>query len=138
ALAERIDTGLRHVPTPDQVAAAAVEHDNLRAALAWFDRTGNATAMLRMVSALGGFWWACSHHAEGYRWLERALEMGKDLPPAVRAPTVATAGMFAYYLGNAARGKELVRSSLALYGPDTDPWYPAHARFVLGGITLGE
>jgi DNA-binding CsgD family transcriptional regulator len=91
-----------------------------------------------MVHALGGFWWACSHHTEGYRWLSRALELGSDAPAAIYAPTLATTGMFAYYLGDAATGKALALRAIDRYGPDADPWDAAHARFVVGGITLGE
>ncbi|MDQ2684124.1 MAG: LuxR C-terminal-related transcriptional regulator [Chloroflexota bacterium] len=138
ALAERLDTSLRHVPSADQVAIATAEHDNLRAALAWFERTGNGDALLRMTGALGGFWWACNHQAEGYRWLERALDLGAGAPPAIYAPILASAGMFAYAIGDGPRGKELAGQALALHAADADPWDVAHARFVLGGITLGE
>ncbi len=49
------------------------EHPNLRAALDWFERTGDTEAGARMAASLAGFWLYRSHRTEGRAWLERAL-----------------------------------------------------------------
>ncbi len=43
----------------------AVEHDNLRAALAWLADTGSTEQGLRLSGALGWFWYFADHWAEG-------------------------------------------------------------------------
>jgi predicted ATPase len=60
------------------------EHDNLRAALEWAERTGTSETGLRLVGALYWFWYVRGHLSEGRRWLERALARGTHAP-ALRA-----------------------------------------------------
>jgi tetratricopeptide (TPR) repeat protein len=73
----------------DDVAARLhqleLEHNNLRAALAWCreDATGGPTG-LRMAGALGRFWDIRGHWAEGRGWLAGALAH-----PAAQACTLA-------------------------------------------------
>jgi predicted ATPase len=45
------------------------ELDNLRAALAWFDRLGKHTELLRLLAAIEEYWTARPYHAEVRRWL---------------------------------------------------------------------
>jgi predicted ATPase/class 3 adenylate cyclase len=49
------------------------EHDNLRAALAWSQATGDAKMGLRLASALVLFWDLRGHVGEGRTWLEAML-----------------------------------------------------------------
>jgi non-specific serine/threonine protein kinase len=51
------------------------EHDNLRAALAWADQTGDIDGLgLRVAIGLGGnFWTIRGYHREGRAWLRRLL-----------------------------------------------------------------
>jgi tetratricopeptide (TPR) repeat protein len=60
--------------------------DNLRTALEW-SLGGGADDLLglRLVGALGHFWFRQGHHAEGQQWVERALEKSGDAPLSVRA-----------------------------------------------------
>jgi predicted ATPase/class 3 adenylate cyclase len=56
------------------------EHDNLRAALSWSLEAGAADGErvatgLRLVQALGPFWYRHGYAAEGRRWLERAIDL---------------------------------------------------------------
>jgi predicted ATPase/DNA-binding CsgD family transcriptional regulator len=53
-----------------------VELPNLRAALAWFDQSGNGEAVAHLAAALEGYWHVRSRRAEGRAWLERALALG--------------------------------------------------------------
>jgi predicted ATPase/DNA-binding SARP family transcriptional activator len=51
-----------------------IEHDNLRAALAWYAATPEgAEAGLQLSCAIGIFWCIRSHLSEGQRWLESFL-----------------------------------------------------------------
>jgi predicted ATPase len=69
ALAEEADAALRG---PEQLVTLAqfdVEHDNLRAALAWSLRESLAGGTaLRLAGALHWFWHLRGHYAEGRRY----------------------------------------------------------------------
>jgi predicted ATPase len=47
------------------------DHDNLRAALSWLEKSGDVTNFLRLADNLAWFWLYRSHRAEGRRWLGR-------------------------------------------------------------------
>ena len=81
----------------ERLGAVEVEHDNLRAALACFEQTGEAEAMLRLAAALSPFWYLRSHRAEGGRWLERALRLAGEEPisPDLRARALYGVGLLA-------------------------------------------
>nr|WP_275405320.1 BTAD domain-containing putative transcriptional regulator [Streptomyces sp. SID11385] len=49
------------------------EHQNMLSALAWRIDGGEADASVRMVAALGWYWFLCGHHVEAASWAERAL-----------------------------------------------------------------
>jgi len=66
-----------------------VEHDNLRAALAWSMEVGGGEPGLRLGVALAWFWYIDGHWSEGRKWLEQALALGGD----VRSDTLADALM---------------------------------------------
>ena len=71
-----------------------LEHDNLRAALAWAMEC-DPDAGLRLAGALTDFWGRRTYATEGSRWLQEALDRVAALPPvdgeAGRARMVATA-----------------------------------------------
>src|SRR5215213_2435829 len=52
------------------------DHPNLRAALTWFEQTGDAEGGARLAGTLQGYWLQRSHRSEGRAWLERALAHG--------------------------------------------------------------
>jgi predicted ATPase/DNA-binding CsgD family transcriptional regulator len=67
--------------------AMSDEHDNMRAALAWFEERNDLVAWLRLAGALSSFWYFRSHCTEGRRWLDRGLETAGEstVPLEVRA-----------------------------------------------------
>jgi predicted ATPase/serine/threonine protein kinase len=86
--------GREHLAWLDRMEA---EHDNLRAALSWSLETGAADGErvatgLRLVQALGQFWFQHGHVPEGRRWLERAIDLAPD-------DTGAPLGRLAHWLG---------------------------------------
>ena len=117
ALAEEAEPHL----TPGQeawawVARLAAEHDNLRAALAWLDQTGEGEALLRLAGALYWFWNNRCHYREGSAWLERALTLaGEDVPVALRAKALTGAGAMAVFKGDIRRAEALIEESLVLW-----------------------
>ncbi|MBA2754246.1 MAG: tetratricopeptide repeat protein, partial [Chloroflexia bacterium] len=136
AFTEARKTSLRSLPTPEGVAAVAVEHDNLRAALTFFDAVRDAEALVRLSVGLGGYWYL-HHRNEGRRWLERALELGEGVPSPLYATALADAGLFVHHHGDSPRARALIERSLVLHGAAGDPLRTADARFLLGLVELG-
>jgi len=80
AQAERADIEAR---TGDQAAwfdGLDADNDNLRAALDWAEETRDGDLMLRLATALWGFWATRGHIAEGSRALEEALALAGTRP----------------------------------------------------------
>jgi tetratricopeptide (TPR) repeat protein len=91
------------------------DHDNLRAMYRWSMDGGNVELALRLVGALGYFWWRQGHYAEGQRWTARALEVVEGADPAVRAGVFSAAGRVAFYLDDRTASKHMLGEALALY-----------------------
>jgi predicted ATPase/DNA-binding CsgD family transcriptional regulator len=84
-----------HIYGREQVAwfdRLEVEHDNLRAALGWSARGGQAETGLRLAGDLGWFWLWRSHRDEGYAWSEQMLASSPDAPAILRAKALNHAG----------------------------------------------
>ncbi len=109
------------------------EHDNLRAALAWLDETGDGAALLRLSGALAWFWYFRGYFREGLAWLERALARGRRRRRAAdRAAALLGAGLLAHHGGDDARAVPWLEESLALFRTLADDWRTRYALGVLG------
>lgn len=76
-LAEQTGAELAGPGAGTALARLEVEHDNLRAALAWELEADPAVALL-LAGALGEFWTQRGHLSEGRQWLRQALERAGD------------------------------------------------------------
>jgi predicted ATPase len=79
-LAEHVDVESR---TGDQAALFDLldaDNANLRAAVGWAQETGDADLLLRLATALWGFWATRGHIAEGTTVLENALDLAGRRP----------------------------------------------------------
>jgi non-specific serine/threonine protein kinase len=78
------------------------EHDNLRAALTWFEQTGQTGKSLQLAGDLWSFWYINGHWREGLGWLEpaidRAIRMGNEDLEVPLAWAEITAAFLAHYL----------------------------------------
>jgi predicted ATPase/DNA-binding XRE family transcriptional regulator len=91
------------------------EHDNLRAALAWYlDHDEGVAPALWMAGCLWRFWDMRGHWTEGLQWLEQALSRRAGEAPAQRWLALHGAGNLALDLGEYARAKAYYEESLAL------------------------
>ena len=109
------------------------ERDNLRAALKWFVRQGDAPHGLRLAAALYGFWLARGSLGEGREALEALLA----LPPAAawaadRAAALSRAGTLARAQGDYAAARALHEEELAIRRSLGDLAGVAHALDELG------
>jgi tetratricopeptide (TPR) repeat protein len=103
----------------DQVAwidRLELEHDNLRAVLAWSRSAENDAGIgLHLVGTLAWFWQLHSHFSEGRMWFDAMLDRPNVAVPAVRAKALQVAGALAVGQGEFARSIILNEESLALY-----------------------
>ncbi len=115
SLAERARDGLSGSEQVSWFDRLEMEHDNLRAAIAWAIERDDAERALRLCGALWRFWMARSYLVEGRAQLERALA----LPEAQRYPTdraiaLARAGDLARRCGDLEAARERFEASLAI------------------------
>jgi non-specific serine/threonine protein kinase len=127
AFATRIDQG----PWLDRMEA---EHGNLRAALGWLDRIGDAESALLLAGRLSWFWYVRGHLIEGRRWLERALERGAAASPEARASALAGLAVLAHWQGDDATATPCLEESLALSREGGNEWLEAFSLAMLGVV----
>jgi predicted ATPase/DNA-binding CsgD family transcriptional regulator len=82
------------------VAELDLDHDNLRAALAWFRDEANVPSLSAMVCDLAAYWDVGGDRSEGATWATRALELGNDEPSVLRARMLAYRGEWLMTMGN--------------------------------------
>ncbi len=109
------------------------EHANLRAALAWLVERGNGAQLARLAGALGQFWKEHAHYAEGRRWLELALDLGRDAPPADRLRVLTAVGTLSWYLADETYSGHAHEQALALAQEIGDR---AAEAFLLGSLAV--
>ena len=89
---------------PNALAAlscALVEHD--------------AELALRLVGELGNYWWH-THHSEGVlRWVDAALELGRDASPRLRAAALLNRGRLTDVRRSGKPNRDDLQASLELY-----------------------
>ena len=85
---------IQHVPH------LSADQDNLRAALAWFETSGQAEHFLRLATSAAWLWDRLGHYQEGLAWLERALSGARHAAPGVRMRALRRLGVLA---GNTGR-----------------------------------
>ncbi|MBV9327671.1 MAG: XRE family transcriptional regulator [Chloroflexi bacterium] len=122
-LAEDAVAGLRG---PDQVAWVErldLEHDNLRAALAWcqMDAEG-ADAEERLAGALGRFWRDRGHNREGFEWLTHAAARRPGVISVGRGRALQWAAIIGQH-GDFAKGQQaaLLEDSVSILRQAGDP-----------------
>jgi predicted ATPase/class 3 adenylate cyclase len=113
--------GPEHLVWLDRLEA---EHDNLRAALSWSleksaarpaDDGERAATGLRLVQALGPFWFRHGHAPEGRRWLERAIDLAPDDASAPLGRVAHWLGVLLDEQGELEAGLRYLKRSLAIW-----------------------
>ena len=90
------------------------EHANLRAALAWLAERGDGGRLLRLAGALWPFWQDHAHYREGRRWLELALDLGREAPAADRLRALHAVGAAAWSQADTAQALDWQEQTLSL------------------------
>jgi predicted ATPase len=126
AVAEAAGPGLNYGQAEAAwLAGLDTELDNVRAALSWFDHTGDAISVIRLVLGIEEFWWTRPYHAEVLGWLQPALRATADVRSAVRATALLLAASLTSFLGDASAAMAYAEEGLSIARELEDP-------FVLG------
>jgi non-specific serine/threonine protein kinase len=97
AFAQRTGPRAKDADAGELLAALEREHPNLRAALTWLEDRGDGSRLLRLAGALWPFWQQHAHYGEGRRWLEVALDLGREAPASERVGALTGAGTLTWY-----------------------------------------
>ncbi len=112
--AERAEPALTGSDQAAWLERLAIEHDNLRAALAWFDQEGETDAELRLSGAIWRFWAVRGFLSEGRHWLDQALTNHRAAVPESAAKVLEGAGCLAEAQGDWEQAVALLDEALAL------------------------
>ena len=132
ALADRAEPELTGADQQEWFARLQIEHDNLRAGLAWAIAEKDSQAALRLGGALYRFWATQGHYEEGRRWLDTALALDSGDPSAPRGNALLGAGVMAFFQGDYDRAEMLWQESLALFSALEDVTGIAYSHGNLG------
>ena len=121
------------------------EHNNLLAALQWLleqaenadteDEDRRQEMALRLVGALGLFWWVHGHWSEGRNFLERALALSEGFETSsAGAKALFAAANLAFVQSDYERAATLSEGSLSLYRKLGDKRGIALSLYPLGNV----
>jgi predicted ATPase/class 3 adenylate cyclase len=113
------------------------EHDNLRAAIEYFEFRGKTENGMRLAGAIAEFWEQRSHHREAYRRYAGLLQ-ADELPTAARAKALNAAAMMAPVCGEMAQAKRWAEEALELHRRFGNEFGEANALWQLGYIRVEE
>jgi predicted ATPase/DNA-binding SARP family transcriptional activator len=114
AVAEQVDRESKGAGEAAGLERLEVEHDNLRAALAWLHEAGDPALELTLTNALSRFWWLRGYVSEARRQLGSVLVRQGDQPPQLRTEALRRAAVLAGVQGDYEVARELAEESRAL------------------------
>jgi predicted ATPase/serine/threonine protein kinase len=116
-----------------------LEHDNLRAALAWMTQSGEAEPGLLMALALWRFWEIRGYLAEGRASFAGLLALpGSSAQRKLRMKALYAAGILADAQGDYALARTLFEENLAINREVSDKWGTANSLNNLGIVALRQ
>jgi DNA-binding transcriptional LysR family regulator/predicted ATPase len=138
ALAEEARSFARGPKEREWLDRLELELDNIRNALRYCIDRRDARNGLTLAEALEPLWVRDFHHHEGLRWFEELLELGNDVPDAIRAGALGVAARLTVELGEPARAGVWYRQSLELARGARDDLRTAWALHGLGHVAWSE
>jgi tetratricopeptide (TPR) repeat protein len=90
-----------------------IDHDDFRTALGWV--RNRPVQVLRLASALGWFWFLCSHYLEGRKWLEYTLAANPPENSRDRARALWALSMIGNWQGDIEAARRMAEQSLELW-----------------------
>jgi predicted ATPase/DNA-binding SARP family transcriptional activator len=114
-----------------------LDHDNIRAAIAFLESTQEHQSVLRLVGAVWRFWYLRGHLIEGRCRLETAL--GHDAEPTLaRAKALNGAAAMAINAGDLAAARARAEEGLTLHRRLGDDVGAAYAAFMLANALVEQ
>jgi len=139
ALAEEASRKLRSEEQAQWLARLTVEHDNVRAALAWFQTEGESELSLRLAAALSSFWQIACYLDEGRARLAEVLERtGAAERTRLRARVLNGAGGLALMQGDYANARALNEQALTICQELGDRQGVAYGFLSLGYVACSQ
>jgi predicted ATPase len=92
-LAERAAPELSGPTQRQWLDRLTAEHDNVLAALTWFDQSGRDLELIRLTWALFFYWWYQGYTGEAKDWFDRALSHDLSQPNPLQAWVTFGAGI---------------------------------------------
>jgi predicted ATPase len=115
ALAEQAEPELERADSARWLELLEADNDNLRAALSWASDAGEADLELRLVIALGAFWYVRGYVREGRERFEAAIVMGSARADnSLRVKLLEGIELFADAQGDYERANTVAEEVLAL------------------------
>jgi predicted ATPase/DNA-binding SARP family transcriptional activator len=114
-----------------------LDHDNIRAAIAFFASTGRNEGVLRLVGSIWRFWYLRGHLREGRLRLEAALAQD-EAPTLARAKALNGAAAMAINADDVAAARSWAEEALALHQRLGDVGGAAYARFMLANALVEQ
>jgi predicted ATPase/class 3 adenylate cyclase/DNA-binding CsgD family transcriptional regulator len=122
ALAERWPAPTRYRFEETQIELLEAEHDNLRAALTWFEEQQDWTRALRLATSMGMFWFGRAYLTEGLDWFQRLLAHRDDVPTPLMPDALRWAAAMSMVRGELAFADTALADALgAVSDPEEDP-----------------
>ena len=138
-VAETAEPGLAGGDQAQWLLRLDSDHGNLLAALDWFASRGEPELELRLVAALGRFWYIRGRLSEGATLLEGAIRRaGEDCDPSSLARAFRAASSLAVLQGDYPRARRLSERGLAYYRQLGDETGVARSLSNLGAILHAE
>jgi tetratricopeptide (TPR) repeat protein len=132
ALAARAEPELTGADQQQWCTRLQIEHDNLRAGLAWALAEKDSEGALRLGGALYRFWATQGYYEEGQRWLDSALALDLGDHTVPRGNALPGAGVMAFFQEDYDRAAKRWRESLDLFRALEDITGIAHSHGNLG------
>jgi len=141
--AESADEHMRGRLRVEWTHRLTAEQDNLRTAMEW-GLARNPESALRIAANLSIFWTAGGFSAEGFRWIQQALEhmekIGARAQPSLHAKALTGLAFLYISFGDNINGKRAAEESVAIYRQSQDKSGLAYALVILANPLeiLGE
>jgi non-specific serine/threonine protein kinase len=134
ALAETAEPHLEGFGRNQAIWLSRLDADlgNLRAALAWFQQTGDARGVLRLTAVLDVLWFSRPYLGEARRWLEAGLVAGAGVPADVLGMALHVLANVTCFLGDHEAALSRAEEELALARQLGEPFPLGRAHYGLG------
>jgi predicted ATPase/DNA-binding SARP family transcriptional activator len=138
--AEAAGPRLDVVQAPETMAEVTADHDNLRAALDWALRAGEASLALRIAGGLAPYWLHGAHWSDGLEWMTKVLEPAAPRSDPALGKALQGAASLAYAVHELERARGWAEAAERLWGELASPRHLAlaHASLAQLRIHLGD